>query len=405
MSKPYDVLWVNVLLAPCEQGYELMEKSAIAVKDGKIAWLGVLQEDAETLADQIVDGTGCCITPGFIDCHTHLVYASNRAHEFELRLKGTTYEAISLQGGGILSTVNATRAASEEQLFAESLPRAKNMLETGTTTLEIKSGYGLDLSSELKILRIAKLIGEALPLTVVKTFLGAHAIPPEFRNNADDYIQLVCEEMIPQVAQEKLADTVDVFCERIAFSPAQCEKVFIAARRYDLKVKCHADQLSNMGASILAAEYGALSVDHLEYLTPEQIPILVKNNTVAVLLPGAFYYLQEKQLPPIAALRENRVPMAIATDCNPGTSPVVSLLLILNMACTLFNLTPEEALMGVTMNAAKALGLEETHGSLSVGKVADFIVWRIKHPAELAYYVGFNPMYQLVIGGKVVMER
>lgn len=407
MSKQWDTLWINGLIATCEQGYGLLKNAAIAVKNGKIAWVGTMQDlpsEAETLADTVHDITGCSLTPGLIDCHTHLVYAGNRAHEFEQRLQGVSYEDISRQGGGIQSTVTATRAASQDVLFDQSLKRARSLLASGVTSLEIKSGYGLDWETELKILRVAKCIEEALPLTVSKTFLGAHTVPLEYRGKADAYIDLICNEMIPLVAKEKLADAVDVFCERIAFSLQQTERVFKAATEHGLAIKCHAEQLSDSGSAMLAAKYHAWSVDHLEHLSLQGVKAIAESGTVAVLLPGAFYFLRETHYPPIALLREHQVPIAIATDANPGTSPILSLLLILNMACTLFRLTPEEALMGVTLNAAKALGMDKTHGSLVSGKVADFAIWKVGHPAELAYYMGDSPLQQLVKEGRVVTQ-
>lgn len=401
-NKRWDDVWINCLLASCENNglpYGLIENAAIAVQDGKIAWLGPMANLPENSA-HVHDAAGQCITPGLIDCHTHLVYAGNRYHEFEMRLKGATYEEIARAGGGIRSTVKATRAASEEELLQQSLKRARALIAEGVTTLEIKSGYGLDLATELKILRVAKKIGEILPVTVSVTFLGAHTIPEEFREKADEYIDLVCHEMIPAVAREKSANAVDVFCEKIAFNLEQTKRVFEAAKKYGLGIKCHAEQLSDSGSAALAAQYHALSVDHLEFLSEKSIEAMANAGTVAVLLPGAFYFLREKQKPPIELLRKHRIPMAISTDCNPGTSPISSLLLILNMACTLFGMTPEEALLGVTHHAAKALGLEKTHGTLAAGKTADFVVWDIAHPAELAYQIGLNPCSEIVRAGK-----
>lgn len=405
-NKRWDAVWINCLLATCEEkgnAYGLMENAAIAVKDGKIAWLGKMADLSDNAAI-INDVQGKCITPGLIDCHTHLVYAGNRYKEFEMRLHGATYAEIARAGGGIRSTVAATRAVSEEELFQQSVKRALALIAEGVTTLEIKSGYGLDLATELKILRVAKKIGERLPVTVSLTFLGAHAIPPEFQDRADEYIDLICEEMIPAVAKEKLAHNVDVFCETIAFNLQQTERVFAAAKKYGLGVKCHAEQLSDLGGAELAAQHQALSVEHLEFVSEKSIKALSRSGTVAVLLPGAFYFLREKRMPPIELLRQYGVPMAISTDCNPGTSPVTSLLLMLNMASTLFGLTPEEALAGVTRNAAKALGMGETHGTLEVGKAADFVVWDVGHPAELVYRIGFNPCDQVVRAG-VVLAR
>jgi imidazolonepropionase len=407
-SKQWDALWIDARLVTCDvkdASYGLMESAAIAVKNGRIVWLGQMSElpgEPAHLALQIFSFAGKCITPGFIDCHTHLVYAGDRSHEFEMRLQGASYEMIAREGGGIRSTVAATRAACEDELFEQSVKRARTMLKNGVTTIEIKSGYGLDLETELKILRVAKRLGDILPLTVVKTFLGAHAVPQEFDNRADDYIHYVCESMLPKVIEEKLADCVDVFCETIGFDFAQTERVFVAAKKYNLALKCHAEQLSDLGGSILAARFAALSVDHLEFLSEEGVRAIKKAGTVAVLLPGAFYFLRETQRPPISLLRQYGVPMAIATDCNPGTSPIVSLLLILNMACTLFRMTPEEALLGVTRHAAKALGLENELGTLAVGKRADFVVWDVSHPAQLSYYVGGDVCLQVVKDGVVL---
>lgn len=402
-TKKWDALLINGLLATCEQDdIGLIKRGAIASLDGKIAWCGSMEDLPhlpETLAQQVHDLHGACVTPGFIDCHTHLVYAGNRANEFVLRLQGKTYEDIARQGGGIQSTVAATRAASYEDLLQVSLQRAKALCASGVTTLEIKSGYGLDWQTEVKMLRVAKEIGKLLSITVKRTFLGAHTIPAAYRAaNPDAYVNLICDEMIPRVAKEKLADAVDVFCENIAFNLVQTERIFKVATQHGLGIKCHAEQLSASGAAALAAKYHALSVDHLEHLTRAGVQALAKAGTVAVLLPGAFYFLREKQLPPIALLREYGVPMAIASDCNPGTSPVLSLQIIMNMACTLFRLMPEEALLGVTRHAAKALGIEKTHGTLTVGKVADFIVWDVADPVELVYYLNQNLRMYVIAG-------
>ncbi len=406
-NKRWDAIWINSLLATMEGSspYGLIEQGAIAVNAGKIAWVGKIQDlsaSPEQLAVDVFSAEGYCITPGLIDCHTHLVYAGNRSHEFEMRLQGATYEAIARAGGGIRSTVAATREASEEELLQQSLKRARALLVGGVTTIEIKSGYGLDLETELKILRVAKRIEEMLPITVIKTFLGAHTVPLEYQNRADDYIQFVCEEVLPVIAEQQLADNVDVFCETIGFDLAQTERVFQTAKKYGLAIKCHAEQLTDSGGAILAAKYQALSADHLECLSERGVAALANAGTVAVLLPGAFYFLRETHLPPIELLRRYKVPMAIATDCNPGTSPVTSLLLMLNMACTLFRLTPEEALCGITQHAAAALGLSSHCGTLTVGKTADFVVWDIHHPAELAYQIGLNPCAQVVKQGNRV---
>lgn len=405
MAKQWDAIWINATLVTCDGNYQLIKQAAIAVKRAKIAWIGSMASLPDTpyeLADEVHDANGACLTPGLIDCHTHLIYAGNRAHEFEMRLQGATYEQIAEAGGGIHSTVARTRSASPEDLLEQSLPRARSLLKSGVTTIEIKSGYGLDLETELKMLRVAKEIEQRLPLRIVKTFLGAHTVPKEYRDHPEKYVDIVCEEMIPQVAKEQLANAVDVFCEKIAFTAAQTERIFKTAQQNGLRVKCHAEQLSHLGASILAAQYQALSVDHLEHLTEDGVKAIAKSGTVAVLLPGAYYFLREKHLPPLELLRQHQIPIAIASDCNPGTSPIIALPIILNMACTLFRLTPEEAWLGVTQNAAKALALSETKGALTVGKDADFALWSIEHPTELTYYLGGNLLKQLVIAGKIL---
>lgn len=405
MDKKWDAIWINGVIATCEDGYGLMDQAAIAVKNGKITWIGQEHELPalpENLAHEAYDLQGCLLTPGLIDCHTHVIFGGNRAHEFEWRLQGMTYEEIARQGGGIQSTVSATRAASEASLFQQSIKRVRGLMKSGVTTLEIKSGYGLDLETELKILRVAQQIEKILPLTIRKTFLGAHTTPMEYRGNTNAYVDLVCHEMMPVIAKEKLADAVDVFCEKIAFNIEQTKRVFQIAKQYEFAIKCHAEQLSDSGGAALAAEYHALSVDHLEYISLEGVKAIARAGTVAVLLPGAFYFLRDTQLPPIDLLREYQVPMAIATDCNPGTSPILSLQLILNMACILFRLTPEEALLGVTKHAAKALGMEKTHGTLTVGKVADFAIWNLNHPSELAYYAGDHLLNQLIRHGEII---
>jgi imidazolonepropionase len=404
----YDALWVNVHLATMTAGrspYGIIRDGAMAVSRGKVAWAGRTEElpsEISSSADKVFDGKGSWITPGLIDCHTHLVYAGNRAREFELRLQGVSYEDIARKGGGIRATVSATRAADEESLFQQSARRLESLTAEGVTTVEIKSGYGLDLETEIKMLRVAGRLGEKFPVTVCPTYLGAHALPPEFEGNSDGYIDFVCHEVLPKLATQNLATAVDAFCDKIGFTPEQTEKVFTAAVRNGLRVKLHAEQLSDQGGSVLAAKYRALSADHLEHLSDTGARALAQSGTTAVLLPGAFYYLRESRVPPIDLLRRYGVPMAVATDCNPGTSPTGSLLLMANMACTLFRLTPEEALAGVTRNAAKALGLEERVGTLEVGKDADFVVWDISEPAELAYVFAFNPCRQVVRQGALV---
>jgi imidazolonepropionase len=379
--------------------YGLIEKGAVAISDGLIQWVGPEKElPVEFAGLQEKDLGGRLVTPALIDCHTHLVYGGSRATEFELRLKGASYEEISRSGGGILSTVTATRNASEEELFAQSLPRFDALLAEGVRTVEIKSGYGLDLETEIKMLRVARQLGKERNTRVKTSFLGAHAIPPEFAGKAEAYIDFVCEEVLPAVHEEKLADAVDGFCENIAFSPKQISMVFEKATSLGLPVKLHAEQLSNYGGAALAAKYGALSADHLEYLDEAGILAMAKSGTVAVVLPGAFYTLRETQLPPLNSLRKAGVPISIATDCNPGSSPLTSLLLCMNMACTLFRMTPEEALCGVTREAAQALGIGPEVGTIEVGKKAEFAVWNVEQPAELAYRIGFNPLEEMVLG-------
>ena len=382
-----------------DQPYGLIEQGALVVSKGVVTWIGPESELPEAYSSAETQNLGGrLVTPALVDCHTHLVYAGSRATEFELRLEGASYEEIARRGGGILSTVTATRATSEDELVEQSLPRLDALLSEGTGTVEVKSGYGLDIETELKMLRVARKLGEMRNVRVKTTFLGAHAIPPEFSGRADEYIDLVCQESLPAAHAEGLADAVDGFCEGIAFSPEQIAKVFDTAKSLSLPVKLHAEQLSNLGGTALAASYGALSADHLEYLDEAGIEELAKSGTVAVLLPGAFYTLRETKLPPLDELRQAGVPIAIATDCNPGSSPLTSLLLCLNMACTLFRMTPEESLAGVTREAAKALGIADEAGTLEVGKKAEFAVWNVDQPAELAYRVGFNPLHQLILG-------
>ena len=399
-----DLVVANVNLATMQPGapYGAVLDAALAVRDGRIEWVGRRAElPRELVGDVALDGRGQWLTPGLVDCHTHLVYAGNRAHEFEQRLAGASYEEIARAGGGILSTVRATRAASEAELVRQSEPRLTRLTGEGVTTVEIKSGYGLDAASELKMLRVARGLGAAHGIEVRTTLLAAHALPTEYAGRPGEYIALVCDEIVPSAARERLVDAVDAFCERIAFSSGEVRRVFEAARRAGLPVKLHADQLSDSGGAALAAEYGALSADHLEHTGNEGVAALARAGTVAVLLPGAYYFLREERPPPVAALRAARVPIAIATDCNPGTSPVTSLLLMLNMACTLFRLTPQEALHGVTSNAARALGVPD-RGRLAAGMRADFALWDIGAPAELAYAAGANPLSGLVRQGQVV---
>ena len=378
--------------------------SSIVVQGGVIRWIGATESLPVTFADlPRHDGGGALVTPGLVDCHTHLVYAGQRANEFAMRLAGASYEEVSRAGGGIVSTVRATRAASEDELFASAAPRLEALLAEGVCAIEIKSGYGLSLDAERRQLRVARRLGEAYGATVRTTFLGAHALPPEYAGRSSDYIDLVCNRMLPALAEEGLVDAVDAFCERIAFSLDETEQVFKAAQALGLPVKLHAEQLSDMGGAALAARYGALSCDHVEHLSATGIEAMHDAGSVAVLLPGAFYTLRDTQLPPIDALRAAGVPMAVATDHNPGTSPALSLLLMVNMACTLFRLTVAEAINGVTVHAARALGLQDTHGRLAVGRPADFVLWNLADAAELAYWFGQRPARCIVRQGRIAV--
>ncbi|MCO7517599.1 imidazolonepropionase [Pseudomonas guariconensis] len=382
-------LWQHCHVATLAQGrYSIIEDAAIITSAGLVEWIGPRDDRPVVEADRTVDLGGAWVTPGLIDCHTHAVFGGNRSGEFEQRLQGVSYAEIAAQGGGIASTVRATRAASEDELLASARQRVQALMRDGVTTIEVKSGYGLDLANERKMLKVARRLGEELPLTVRSTCLAAHALPPEYAGRADDYIAHICDEMLPALAGEGLVDAVDAFCEHLAFSPAQVERVFIKARELGLPVKLHAEQLSSLHGSSLAARYQALSADHLEFMIEEDAIAMAAAGTVAVLLPGAFYFLRETQLPPMDALRRHGVKIALASDLNPGTSPALSLRLMLNMGCTLFRMTPEQALAGVTLHAAMALGLGDSHGSLEVGKVADFVAWQIERPADLAYWLG-----------------
>jgi len=395
-----DTVWTNAKLLTSVPGAAPVAAGVVAAKDGRIAWAGSAADAPAFDTSQIVDCQGRWITPALIDAHTHLVHMGSRAREFELRLEGASYEEIARAGGGIVSTMRATRAASVEQMVAAALPRLDQLLAEGLGTIEIKSGYGLDTQTELRMLRAARALGEVRPVRVVTTFLGAHALPPEFAGNADGYIDLVCEEMLPAVAAEGLADAVDGFCEGIGFSPAQIERVFVKARELGLPVKLHAEQLSNLHGAALAARYGALSADHLEHLDSAGVAAMAQAGTVAMLLPGAYYFCRESHQPPVGLLREAGVPLAVATDCNPGTSPLTSLLLAMNMAATCFRLTVAECLAGVTRNAALALGLGAECGTLEVGKSCDLAVWTIADPAELVYRIGANPLHARVWSGQ-----
>lgn len=402
MPVEVDRVWRNAHLATLagnQPGLAIVEDGLVAARGGRIVYAGPAADSPQLNAAEVIDCDGRWITPGLIDCHTHLVFGGDRAHEFELRLRGASYEEIARAGGGIVSTVTATREASEESLLDPAVARLDALLAEGVTTIEVKSGYGLDLPNETKQLRVARRLGERRQVSVTTTFLGAHALPPEAQGDKDAYITRVCEEMLPAIARAGLADAVDAFCEGIAFSPAQTRRVFDAARQHGLPVKLHADQLSNTGGAALAAAYQALSADHLEYTDEAGVAALASAGSVAVLLPGAFYMLRERQVPPVALMRRYATPMAIATDCNPGTSPLTSLLLAMNMGAVLFGLSVDECLAGVTREAARALGRVNETGSLEVGKWCDLAIWSIQRPAELVYRMGYNPLHGRVWRG------
>ncbi|AOV03920.1 imidazolonepropionase [Delftia tsuruhatensis] len=409
-SSSADGCWQNLRLAPdmFEAGQAVGdgEDACIVVQQGRVAWVGPQQALPPAYASlPRHDGQGMLATPGLVDCHTHLVYGGERANEFAMRLDGASYEEVARAGGGIVSSVRATREASEDELFAQALPRLQQLLDEGVCAIEIKSGYGLALEHERKQLRVARRLGQALGVTVRTTFLGAHALPPEYAGRSQDYIDLVAGTMLPALAAEGLVDAVDVFCERIAFSLAETEQVFQAARGLGLPVKLHAEQLSNMEGAALAARYGALSCDHIEHLSESGIAAMRDAGSVAVLLPGAYYTLRDTHMPPIAGLRAAGVPMAVSTDHNPGTSPCLSLLLMANMACTLFRLTVPEALAGITRHAARALGLQDEHGLIAAGRPAHFVLWPVRHAAELAYWFGSKPDCTIVRQGRIVRTR
>ena len=408
-SADLDRLWINARLATFDplvpEPYGLRESWAIGVRGDAIA--AIVPSDAaivRSFRGEVTDCGGRLITPGLIDCHTHLIHAGSRAAEWEMRLAGVPYTEIARRGGGILSTVRATRCAREDELVQAALPRLRALVAEGVTCVEIKSGYGLTVEGELKMLRAARQLGASDPFMNVEispTLLGAHAVPPEFAGRGDDYVSLICDEMIPAAAGELLAEAVDVFCESIAFSPAQCERIFTAARKQHLQIKGHVEQISNSHGAELIARHGGWSADHLEYLDDAGVQAMAKAGTVAVLLPGAFYFLREKQKPPVEQLRSARVPMAVATDLNPGTSPFASLRLAMNMACLLLGLTPEESLAGATREAARALGRADRLGTLTVGKRADFLVWDATHPADLVCQLGVNPLVEKIVRGRV----
>jgi imidazolonepropionase len=393
-----DQLLIDIRVATMAGGYGLIDHAAIAIKTGRIAWVGAeadLPVEYASLTKTSLQGR--LVTPGLIDCHTHVVFGGNRAAEFEMRLKGATYEEVARAGGGIISTVKATRTATVNELIASALPRIDAMLAEGVCVIEVKSGYGLDIETELRMLRAARAIAKLQPVRIVTSFLGAHAVPLEYKDRSDAYIDYVCIPALRAAHADGLVDVVDGFCEGIAFSTAQIARVFDVAKSLGLPVKLHAEQLSNLGGAKLAASYGALSADHIEYLDEEGVAALAKAGTTAVILPGAFYTLRENQVPPFDLLRKHKVPMAISTDCNPGSSPMTSLLLAMNMGCTLFRMTPEEALLGATANAARALGLKDC-GTIEVGKRADLAIWNSEHPAELSYRIGFNPLHTRLFG-------
>ncbi|WP_404710087.1 imidazolonepropionase [Sphingomonas sp. MMS24-J13] len=396
-----DRLWSDARLATMAgSDLGIVDHGVVAARNGRIVYAGPAADAPTLAADETIDCAGRWITPGLIDCHTHLVHAGDRAHEFELRLAGASYEEIARAGGGIASTVTATRAATEDELVASALPRLDALIAEGVTMIEVKSGYGLSLDAERRMLRAARRLGKQRPVGIATTFLGAHALPPEYTGEPDRYIDLVTDTMIPMLAHEGLADAVDAFCEGIGFTPAQTRRVFDAAALHGLPVKLHAEQLSNLHGAALAAGYGALSADHLEYLDDAGIAAMARAGTVATLLPGAYYFVRETRLPPIAGLRAAGVPIALATDCNPGTSPLTSLLLVLNMGATLFRLTVEECLLGITRNAAYALGLGDEIGTLEAGKRCDLAIWDIERPAELVYRMGYNPLHARIWSGR-----
>lgn len=399
--------WHNCHVATMQDGqYSIIENAALVTQAEQIVWIG-LAEDAVLQLDlakvESIDLDGAWLTPGLIDCHTHAVFAGNRSREFEQRLQGMSYAEIAAQGGGIMSTVRATRAANEQELLLTAQQRIEQLRLEGVTTIEIKSGYGLDYLSERKMLRVIRQLAKELPLTIKSTCLAAHALPPEYIGRSDAYIDYICTEMLPKLHEEQLLDAVDAFCEHLAFQPAQVERIFQTAHTLGLAVKLHAEQLSALGGASLAARYQALSADHLEYMTEADVQALAQSGTVAVLLPGAFYLLREKQYPPVELLKQYGVPIALSTDLNPGTSPMLSLRLVMNMGCTLFALTPEQALASVTIHAAKALGIEAQYGSLELGKKADFIAWQVEHPAEISYWLGGDLSKRIIRHGQEVL--
>jgi imidazolonepropionase len=402
----WDRLWIGGHLATMADNgspFGEVRDGAIATRNGRISYVGRIADlpgRPDDLAREIIEVRGGWITPGLVDCHTHLVFGGDRSGEFEARLQGVSYEEIARGGGGIRTTMKATREAGEETLFQAASPRLENLIREGVTTIEIKSGYGMETETELRMLRVARRLGEIHPVDVQTSFLGAHVVPPEFDGRREEYVDLICREMIPMAASQGLADAVDAFCDEIAFTPQECERVFSAGREAGLSLRLHADQLSDQGGAALAARMGARSADHVERTSQSGVAAMAVSGTVAVLLPGAFYFLRDDQPPPIQAFREAGVPMAVATDLNPGSSPINSILTTLNFACVLFRLTPEESLMGATINGARALGLHDEIGTLEEGKMADLALWEIDHPRELSYWVGKNPCKGVVKGGE-----
>ena len=409
MPEIYDLIIHNIKIASMaeNQGFGIIENAVLCIKNSEISAIYSANDSSikQLETEESIDGQGYLLTPGLIDCHTHLIYGGNRANEFEMRLNGESYQEIAQSGGGIVSTVKATRETSKDELFSLAAKRLSYLIDEGVTSIEIKSGYGLDLKTEQKMLEVAKELDQFSDVEISKTFLGAHALPPEYKDKANEYIDLVCDEMMPKLHALKLIDCVDAFCEGIGFNIEQTKKVFEKAKQLGLPVKLHAEQLSDSGGSKLACEFDAWSVDHLEFLNPDDVQFLKQSKTVATLLPGAFYFLNETKLPPIEALRKNNIPIAIATDSNPGSSPCLSILMMMNMACTLFKMTPLEALKGVTINAAKALNIDHKVGTVEVGKQADFVLWDVESPAELSYRIGGNACRVVIKKGKVVLDK
>lgn len=403
----FESVWNNARIATSKDGdtnlVSIIEDGAVAVSNGRIAWVGCTKDLPTQKIDSgtvIHDCMGSLVTPGLVDCHTHLVFGGNRSREFELRLKGETYEQIARSGGGIASTMDSTRNTSSDVLEHQACRRILGMMREGVTTIEIKSGYGMDVNQELRLLDVIDRISKVMPVRIVRTLLGLHALPSEFSEDRDQYVKMVCDELLPIAVSRDLVDLVDVFCESIAFTPKECSRFFQKAESFGVPVRIHADQLSDGGGAVLAADHSALSADHLEYTSEDGVIAMARSGTAAVLLPGSFYYLKEKQMPPIDSFRKYGVPLVLATDANPGSSPIFSILSAMNMGCVLFDMTPDEAFVGVTRNAATALGLQRKVGTLEIGKQADLAVWDLEHPRELAYWIGVNPCREVIVGGK-----